>query len=66
MTRRPSLLAAILAALSLLATGAMAADKEKDKKKDPEAIGDREVWYLYAMGDATNGFEVRPVKLSRD
>jgi len=30
------------------------------------AIGDREVWYLYAIGDATNGFEVRPVKLSRD
>jgi hypothetical protein len=30
------------------------------------AFGDREVWFLYAMGDAANGFELRPVKLSRD
>jgi hypothetical protein len=29
-------------------------------------FGDREVWFLYAMGDAENGFELRPVQLSRE
>ena len=34
---------AVLAALSLLTAGAFAEDKKVDKKKDPEAIGDRDV-----------------------
>jgi hypothetical protein len=29
----------------------------------PTLFGDREVWFLFAMGDAANGFELRPVKL---
>jgi len=42
MKRRSSMPVAILAAISLLAAGGFADDK-KNKKKDPEAIGDREV-----------------------
>lgn len=41
MKRRSAVPVVILAALSLLATGGFAG--EKDKKKDPEAIGDRDV-----------------------
>jgi hypothetical protein len=29
-------------------------------------FGEDEVWFLYAMGDDANGFELRPVKLGRD
>jgi hypothetical protein len=29
-------------------------------------LGDGEVWHLYAMGDATNGFALMPVKLDRN
>jgi hypothetical protein len=39
MRRLSAVLVAVLAALSLLAPGAFA----EDKKKDPEAIGDRDV-----------------------
>ena len=42
MTRRSAVPVAILAALSLFAAGGFAEDK-KNKKKDPEAIGDRDV-----------------------
>ena len=41
MKRRTALPVAVAAALSLLASGAFAADK--DKKNDPDAIGDRDV-----------------------
>jgi predicted Zn-dependent protease len=41
MNRRSALPVAIVAALGLLVSGAFAADK--DKKKDPDAIGDRDV-----------------------
>jgi len=44
MKRRSAMLVAIAAALSLLAVGAFGDDtKKKDKKDDPEAIGDRDV-----------------------
>jgi predicted Zn-dependent protease len=42
MKRRSAVSAAVLAILSLLTTSGYAADK-KDKKKDPDAIGDRDV-----------------------
>ena len=42
MKRRSAIPVAILAALSLFSTGGFAEDK-KNKKKDPEAIGDRDV-----------------------
>src|ERR1051326_1730982 len=42
MKRRSAAAVAILAALSLMSTVGFADDK-KDKKKDPEAIGDRDV-----------------------
>ena len=29
-------------------------------------IGNGEVWMLYAMGDATNGYEIKPVKMDRN
>ena len=29
-------------------------------------FGDGEVWMLYGFGDATNGYELRPVKLTRN
>jgi hypothetical protein len=32
----------------------------------PTMLRDGEVWSLYAMGDAANGFELRPVQLSRE
>src|SRR5579885_3830783 len=41
MNRRSALPVAIVAALGQLVSGAFAADK--DKKKDPDAIGDRDV-----------------------
>jgi beta-barrel assembly-enhancing protease len=44
MKRRSAMLVAIAAALSLLAAWALAGDKKpKDKKNDPDAIGDRDV-----------------------
>src|SRR5689334_23887258 len=42
MKRRSAVPVAILAALSLFSAGGFAEDK-KNKKKDPEAIGDRDV-----------------------
>src|SRR5664279_3265498 len=43
MRRFSAMPVAVLAALSLLTAGAFAQDKKGDKKKDPEAIGDRDV-----------------------
>jgi predicted Zn-dependent protease len=43
MKRFSAVPVAVFAALSLLTAGAFAQDKKGDKKKDPEAIGDRDV-----------------------
>ncbi len=32
----------------------------------PTQLVDGDVWHLYAMGDATNGFALMPVKLGRN
>jgi len=43
MLRRPTPLVTFLTALSLIAGSAMASDKKKNPKDDPESIGDRDV-----------------------
>jgi beta-barrel assembly-enhancing protease len=43
MRRPTSVLVAVLAALSLLASGSLAGDKKKNAKDDPDAIGNRDV-----------------------
>jgi predicted Zn-dependent protease len=43
MHRRPALLVSIFTAVSLLAGSALASDKKKNPKDDPESIGDRQV-----------------------
>ena len=43
MLRRPAPLLTIVTALSFLAGGAMASDKKKNPKDDPDTIGDRQV-----------------------
>lgn len=43
MQRRPALLVSVFTAVSLLATSALASDKKKNPKDDPDSIGDRQV-----------------------
>src|SRR5579872_7059149 len=43
MHHRPALLVSVITAVSLLASSALAADKKKNPKDDPDSIGDRQV-----------------------
>jgi len=47
-------------------TGATGCQGNPIASSPPTTIGNKEVWMLYTMGDSANGFQIRPVKMTRN